>query len=165
MNFTCTYTPREELLRQYHYRVKNSGIRKWLWVGVVLLVGSLIMFLYSRQLLDLVFFVLGLYLGYREMTAPGKNAKKEWANLLEKYDGEIPQITVTIDEEKAVLMKDDTESVLLLDDVLGLYFCKDSIVLHGFSRDILLAHEGLANIDEIKAFLRKHCQNAPVYKR
>ncbi|MBR5471632.1 MAG: hypothetical protein IKU81_05925 [Oscillibacter sp.] len=164
MKFACTYTPSEELLRQYHYRVKNSGVRSWLWVGAVLLVGSTIMFILTQQLLDLILLVLGLYLGYRELTAPGKNAKKEWAALLEKYDGKLPQITVTIDEEKAVLMKDDTETEIPLDDVLGLYFCKDSIVLHSFSKDILLAHEGLANIDEIKAFLRKHCQNAPVYK-
>lgn len=161
MNFTCTYTPTEELLRQYHYRVKNSGVRTWLWVGVVLLVGSTIMYIVSQEFWDLVLLLLGLCMGYRELTAPGKNAKKEWAALQQTYGGQIPQITVTIDEEKAVLVKADTETVLLLDDVLGLYFCKDFTVLHGYHRDILITETG----EECRKFLDEHCKNAPVYKR
>ena len=98
MNFTCTYTPSEALLRQYHYRVKNSGVRTWLWVASALLVGSTIMFIFSRQLLDLILLLLGLYLGYRELTAPGRNATKEWAALQETYGAELPRITVTIYE-------------------------------------------------------------------
>lgn len=161
MSFTCTYTPSEALLRQYHYRVKNSGVRTWLWVAAALLVGSTIMFIFSRQLLDLILLLLGLYVGYRELTAPGRNAKKEWAALQETYGAELPQITVTIDEEKAVLVKADTEAVLLLDDVLGLYFCKDCTVLHGYHRDILITD----TTDECRKFLDTHCKNAPVYNR
>ena len=165
MNFTCTYTQSEKLLRQFYYNVKMKGVKKWWWVGLLLIAGSAALFIDSRDTFDLLFLALGVSYGIKELTAPYRAAHKDYDKLLGKYGADMPETTVTVDAERAVLSFDGEEKTLLLDDVLGLYFCKDSIVLHGYSEDLILAHEGMENIDECKAFLKKYCRNAPVYKR
>ena len=165
MKFTCTYTQTEKLLRQYYYNVKMKGVKKWWWVGALLICGSLGLYIYSQDAFDLLFLALGVSYGIKELTAPYRAAHKDYDKLLGKYGAEMPETTVTVDADRAVLTFDGDETILALDDVLGLYFCKDSIVLHGYSDDLILAHEGLDNVDEIKAFLKKYCRNAPIYKR
>ena len=165
MKFTCTYTQSEKLLRQFYYNVKMKGVKKWWWLGLLLVAGSTALYLYSRDPFDLLFLALGVSYGAKELSAPYRAAHKDYDKLLGKYGAEMPETTVTVDAERAVLSVDNEETILLLDDVLGLYFCKDSIILHGYSEDIILAHEGIDNQDEIKAFLQKYCRNAPIYKR
>ena len=165
MKFTCTYTQNEKLLRQYYYNVKMSGVRKWLWLGLLLIAGSAALYLYHRDPLDLVFLVLGVSYGIKELSAPYRAAKKELDGLTEKYGQNLPQTTVTVDEQKAASSFDMEQISLPLENVLGLYFCKDCIVLKGYSEDIILAMDGLENVEEIKGFLKKYCKNAPVYKR
>ena len=165
MKFTCTYTQSEQLLRQYYYNVKMKGVKKWWWFGLLLVCGSTALYLYSKDAFDLLFLALGVSFGVKELTAPYRAAHKDYDNLLGTYGAEIPQTTVTVDADRAVLTFDGEETILSLDDVLGLYFCKNSIVLHGYENDLILSHEGLDNIEEIKAFLHKYCTNAPVYKR
>ena len=165
MKFTCTYVQSEKLLRQYYYNVKMKGVKKWWWIGLLLVAGSAALYISSRDAFDLVFLVLGAGFGIKELIAPYQAAHKDYDKLLGRYGLEIPETTVTLDAEQATLSFDGEEKTLILDDVLGLYFCKDCIVLHGFSEDILLATAGIENIEECKAFLRKYCRNAPVYKR
>lgn len=165
MKFTCTYTLTEKLLRQFYYNAKMKGVKKWWWVGLLLIAGSTALYIYSRDPFDLLFLALGGSYGAKELTAPYRAAHKEYEGLLGKYGAEMPATTVTVDAERAVLSFDGEETVLDLDDVLGLYFCKDCIILHGYSEDIILAHEGLNNQDECKAFLQKYCRNAPIYNR
>lgn len=165
MKFTYTYCMSEKLLRQYYYNVKMSGVRKWLWLGLLLVAGSVALYLHSREPIDLVFLALGGSYGAKELTAPYRAAKKEYEALSEKYGQTLPQTTVTVDFQKAVSSFDGEETTLPLEDVLGLYFCKDCIVLKGYSHDIVLAAEGLEDVEQSQKFLRKHCKNAPVYKR
>ena len=164
MKFTCTYVQSKKLLQQYHYYVKTR-ISKWMWLGLAMIIGSVLIFLKTREGIDLLFLVLGVAMGAKEVITPFRKAAKEYDALLGKFGAEIPETTVTVDADQAVLTFDGEETVLPLDDVLGLYFCKDSIVLHGFDKDLILAHEGLENKEEIKAFLHKYCTNAPIYKR
>ena len=165
MKFTCVYTLTEKLLRQFYYNVKMKGVKKWWWVGLLLVAGSTALYIYSRDPFDLLFLALGGSYGAKELTAPYRAAHKDYDTLLGKYGADMPATTVTVDAQRAVLSFDGNETILLLDDVLGLYFCKDSIILHGYSEDLILAHEGLENRDECKAFLQKYCKNAPIYKR
>ena len=165
MKFTCTYIQNETLLRQYYYNVKMKGVRKWLWLGLLLVAGSVALYIHSREPIDLVFLVLGVSYGIKELSAPYRAAKKELEKLTEKYGQDLPQTTVAVDAQKAVSSIGADETALPLEDVLGLYFCKDCIVLKGYSEDIILATEGLENAEETKEFLKKYCKNAPVYKR
>ena len=165
MKFTCAYTQNEKLLRQYYYNVKMSGVRKWLWLGLLLIAGSAALYLYHRDPLDLVFLVLGVSYGIKELSAPNRAAKKELDKLAEKYGEILPQTAVTVDAQKAVSSFDGEEITLPLENVLGLYFCKDCVVLKGYSEDIILALEGLEDAEATKQFLKKYCKNAPIYKR
>lgn len=165
MKFTCTYTQNEKLLRQYYYNVKMKGVRKWLWLGLLLVAGSVALYVHSREPIDLVFLVLGVSYGIKELSAPYRAAKKELEKLTDKYGQDLPQTAVTVDTQRAVASFDGEETVLPLENVLGLYFCKNCIVLKGYSEDIILAAEGLEDIEETKGVLKKYCKNAPVYKR
>ena len=163
--FTCTFQQSEKLLREYHYYVKSRGVRTWLWLGILLFAGSIAMYIFTRELLDLLLLLLGVYFGYTELTKPAKNANKQWGETLAKHKGEIPETTVTIDEEKAVSITGDVEITLHFEDVLGLYFCKTCVVLQGFQEDILITNESVEDMEAFKKFLDEQCQNAPVYRR
>ena len=162
MNFTCTYTQDQKLLQKYYFSVK-SEIKKWVALGLVLMAGSIALYLWTKEPIDLVFLVLGVSFAVKEILGPYQKAKKAYESLLGKYGLEIPQTTVTVDEEKAILTFDGQETTIRLADVLGIYVCKDFLVLRGFEEDIILAN--LQDKLEMQNFLNKHCENAPLYKR
>ena len=165
MNLTCTYTQSEKLLRQYYYNVKMTGIRKWGLLGLLMIAGSVALYISSRDMIDLIFLVLGVGLGIKEAYAPYGAAKKDYAALGMKYGADLPQTTVTLDDKKLVATFDGEEKTLLLADVLGIYLCKDSIVVCGYSEHIIIAHEGLEDLTQWTDHLKKHCKNAPIRKR
>ena len=125
--------------------------------------GSIALYLWTKEPIDLVFLVLGVGFAAKEIFAPYQKAKKAYESLLGKYGLEIPQTTVTVDAQKAVLTFDGQETTLPLKDVLGIYVCKDFLVLKGFEEDMILAN--LENKVQLQQFLDKYCENAPIYKR
>ena len=163
MNFTCTYTQTEELLRNYYFKVKMRHVTKWLGLGIVMILGSIAIFIWTREELDLLFLVLGLGLGLKEMIAPRQAAKKDYQALVSKYGEAIPETVVELDEKQVVATFDGAQTTLLLEDVLGLHFFKDFMVLHGYSQDVILTN--VEDPEACQKFLQAHCKNAPVYKR
>ena len=162
MKFTCTYSQSKKLLQQYHYYAK-TGLSKWLWLGIVMIAGSVALYISTKEPIDLLFLVLGVGMGVKEVVSPFRKAAKEYDALLGKFGTEIPETTVTVDETAATLTFAEQETQLLLEDVLGIYWHKDFLVLSGFDKDIVLTN--LPNLEEVKNFLDKHCKNAPLYKR
>ena len=162
MNFTCTYTQDQKLLQNYYFSVK-SQLKKWFILGAILMAGSIALYVWTKEPIDLVFLVLGAGFAVKEILAPYQKAKKAYESLLGKYGLEIPQTTVTVDEQKAVLTFDGQETTISLEDVLGIYVCKDFLVLKGFEEDMILAN--LPDKDALYNHLKKHCKNAPLYKR
>ena len=167
MMFTCKYRDSEALLKAYYYKVKMRRSQAFAWVGIGLALACLGFFFASWSTWDLIVPVLGGYYAISQLLAPGKELKKEWAQLQYQYEGNLPEKVCTVDGTGIRCVWDGQEKAIAFADVLAVYDLKNAIVVASFDQVILLDKDGFTDgqAEQCRKFIWDSCPNCPHYKR